>query len=150
MPQHTLVLLFSVKVFSFHFFSLGATELTDEVSVVPASSPGVLGGASTMGLVGPGPTESEAGVDDGTAVATTDGGFACPSGYFEYGGSCSVCPSGPIMSCSSPSGPILLWKSLFLLVAGKPITAAGSVTEASSSAGSVAWLYKAYGNAGAA
>ena len=30
------------------------------------------------------------------------------SGYREYGGSCSVCPKGPRMSCSSPSGPICL------------------------------------------
>src|ERR1700759_413811 len=29
-------------------------------------------------------------------------------GYLEYGGSCSMCPSGPITSSSSPSGPVVL------------------------------------------
>ena len=30
------------------------------------------------------------------------------SGCLEYGGSCSMCPNGPMISCSSPSGPICL------------------------------------------
>jgi hypothetical protein len=42
------------------------------------------------------------------------------SGYLEYGGNCSMCPSGPITSSSSPSGPVVL-----LYVLGLPINPIG-------------------------
>jgi hypothetical protein len=37
------------------------------------------------------------------ASAAMDALVGPASGYLEYGGSCSVCPSSPMMSCSSPS-----------------------------------------------
>jgi cytochrome c5 len=47
--------------------------------------------------------------DDALASAAREALVGPSSGKRVYGGSCSVCPSGPMMSCSSPSGPRTLW-----------------------------------------
>jgi hypothetical protein len=59
-----------------------------------------------------------------------------------------VCPSGPIMSCSSPSGPSCRWKSA--LRPGKPACIAvtcGAVGSSSETGSPFCW-YSAYGCAG--
>lgn len=48
-------------------------------------------------------------IRDALASAAMEALVGPSSGYLEYGGSCSVWPSGPMMSCSSPSGPRTRW-----------------------------------------
>lgn len=45
---------------------------------------------------------------DALASAANEALVGPSSGNLEYGGNCSVCPSGPMISCSSPSGPSTL------------------------------------------
>lgn len=89
--------------------------------------------------------DAVAGESTGTVEATAT--LASSSGYLEYGGSSSVCPSGPTIACSSPSGPICLWKLLFL--PGNPICTIGEGSWFSSSGIEFCW-YKPYGWAGPA
>jgi hypothetical protein len=65
---------------------------------------GVLNGSSGS-ATGPGAGMMR----DALACAASEALVGPSSGYCEYAGSCSVCPSGPMMSSSSPSGPSTLW-----------------------------------------
>lgn len=81
----------------------GAEAEKDIVLKGDTGETGVMKGSSGSTGVGAGITR------DALASAAIEALVGPSSGNLEYGGSCSVCPSGPIMSCSSPSGPRTLW-----------------------------------------
>jgi hypothetical protein len=94
---------------------------------------------------------------DALASAASEALVGPSSGYLEYGGSCSVCPSGPMISCSSPSGPSTLWypfpcpgkpRGMFVWMGGSG-GCAGSVGNGSSMSSSIPLCeYMAYGCVG--